>query len=153
MELLEPSFNCAAWKLALREDAWERTVTQSLAPAKAYEIAGLGAGDLDLLERHDCFATAELVHYDNLMLCEEGGATDFSTPAHPGRTAARRSASPRAWSPGGIRSRQPGSPTSGRSRPTCGARPARGRLTGPGLTYVIGTGQVCAIHILERSAA
>ena len=24
------------------------------------------------MELHDCFATAELVHYDNLMLCEEG---------------------------------------------------------------------------------
>ena len=27
----------------------------------------------DLVELHDCFATAELVHYDNLMLCPEGG--------------------------------------------------------------------------------
>ena len=33
--------------------------------------------DLDLVELHDCFATAELVHYDNLMLCEQGGAVDF----------------------------------------------------------------------------
>src|SRR3546814_11171191 len=33
--------------------------------------------DLDLVELHDCFATAELVHYDNLGLCEEGGAVDF----------------------------------------------------------------------------
>ena len=33
--------------------------------------------DLDLVELHDCFATAELVHYDNLMLCEPGGAVDF----------------------------------------------------------------------------
>ena len=29
------------------------------------------------MELHDCFATAELVHYDNLMLCEQGGAVDF----------------------------------------------------------------------------
>ena len=43
----------------------------------AYEQAGIGPSDLDLVELHDCFATAELVHYDNLMLCEEGGAADF----------------------------------------------------------------------------
>ena len=36
-----------------------------------------GPRDLDLVELHDCFATAELVHYDNLMLCETGGAVDF----------------------------------------------------------------------------
>ncbi len=43
----------------------------------AYEAAGLGPSDLDLVELHDCFATAELVHYDNLMLCPEGGAVDL----------------------------------------------------------------------------
>ena len=37
----------------------------------------MGPSDLDLVELHDCFATAELVHYDNLMLCEEGGAAEF----------------------------------------------------------------------------
>jgi len=44
---------------------------------QAYEQAGVSPEDLDLVELHDCFATAELVHYDNLMLCEEGGAVDF----------------------------------------------------------------------------
>ena len=33
--------------------------------------------DLDLVELHDCFATAELLHYDNLGLCEPGGAAKF----------------------------------------------------------------------------
>src|SRR5256714_1959021 len=47
------------------------------AATQAYEQAGVSPEDLDLVELHDCFATAELVHYDNLMLCPEGGAVDF----------------------------------------------------------------------------
>ena len=47
------------------------------AAKQAYEQASVGPSDLDLVELHDCFATAELVHYDNLMLCPEGGAVDF----------------------------------------------------------------------------
>ena len=34
------------------------------AAAKAYEIAGVSPADLDLVELHDCFATAELIHYE-----------------------------------------------------------------------------------------
>ncbi len=52
------------------------TLTRNAA-RQAYEQAGVGPEDLDLVELHDCFATAELVHYDNLMLCPEGGAVDF----------------------------------------------------------------------------
>ena len=48
-----------------------------IAAKQAYEQAGVSPSDLNLVELHDCFATAELVHYDNLMLCEEGGAVDF----------------------------------------------------------------------------
>jgi hypothetical protein len=48
-----------------------------IAAKQAYELAGVGPDDLDLVELHDCFATAELVHYDNLMLCSEGDAVDF----------------------------------------------------------------------------
>jgi acetyl-CoA acetyltransferase len=69
----------------LTTDPWEEacqvlpdvnTLTRNAAN-QAYEAAGIGPADLDLVELHDCFATAELVHYDNLMLCEEGGAVDF----------------------------------------------------------------------------
>ncbi len=45
-----------------------------LAVAKAYEMAGVGPGDLDVVELHDCFATAEILHYENLGLCGEGEA-------------------------------------------------------------------------------
>lgn len=45
------------------------------AAERAYEEARLGPEDLDVVELHDCFATAELLHYENLHLCEwgEGG--------------------------------------------------------------------------------
>jgi len=50
------------------------TMTRKAAD-EAYEKAGLGPKDLNLIELHDCFATAELLHYENLHLCEwgEGG--------------------------------------------------------------------------------
>ena len=44
------------------------------AAAAAYEMAGLGPDDIDLIELHDCFATAEILHYENLGLCEDGEA-------------------------------------------------------------------------------
>jgi len=44
------------------------------AAAQAYETAGIGPEDLDMVELHDCFATAELLHYENLGLCGEGEA-------------------------------------------------------------------------------
>jgi acetyl-CoA acetyltransferase len=45
-----------------------------LAVSKAYEMAGLGPEDLNLVELHDCFATAEILHYENLGLCGDGEA-------------------------------------------------------------------------------
>lgn len=38
----------------------------------AYEMAGLGPEDLDLAELHDCFTSAELVHYEDLGFCKKG---------------------------------------------------------------------------------
>ena len=60
------------------------TLTRAAAD-KAYEDAGLGPEDLDLVELHDCFATAELVHYDNLRLCPEGGAGEWIDRGAPWR--------------------------------------------------------------------
>src|SRR6266446_5180718 len=47
------------------------------ASKQAYEMAGVGPGDVSLTELHDCFATAELVHYENLGLCGDGEAGAF----------------------------------------------------------------------------
>ncbi len=47
------------------------------AAQKAFEMAGVGPEDVSLTELHDCFATAELIHYENLGLCREGEAAKF----------------------------------------------------------------------------
>jgi acetyl-CoA acetyltransferase len=52
------------------------TLTRQAAD-KAYTTAGVDPQDLDLVELHDCFATAELIHYDNLRLCEPGGVANL----------------------------------------------------------------------------
>lgn len=40
----------------------------------AYEQAGVGAEDIDVVELHDCFTTNEVITYEGLGLCAEGGA-------------------------------------------------------------------------------
>src|SRR5262245_42991290 len=130
------------------------TLTRNAA-ATAYEQAGVGPSDLDLVELHDCFATAELVHYDNLMLCEEGGAVDFFESGAPWRTGT----TPVNVS-GGLQSK--GHPIAATGianiwevcqhvRGECGDRQIEGAKVG--LAHVIGLGSACGVHSLEKSAA
>ena len=44
---------------------------------QVYEHAGIGPQDLDVVELHDCFAQNELITYEGLGLCPEGGAAKF----------------------------------------------------------------------------
>lgn len=44
---------------------------------RLYEAAGLGPEDVDVVELHDCFAQNELISYEALGLCPEGGAQKF----------------------------------------------------------------------------
>ena len=55
-------------------DMFDPNSVTRLAVTKAYAMAGIGPQDLDMVELHDCFATAELLHYENLGLCGEGEA-------------------------------------------------------------------------------
>jgi acetyl-CoA acetyltransferase len=48
-------------------------MTQAAA-RKAYEESGLGPEDVQVIELHDCFSSAELISYDALGLCEQGKA-------------------------------------------------------------------------------
>ena len=147
----------------LTSDPWQEscqvlpdvsTLTK-VAARKAYESAGVDPADLDLVELHDCFATAELVHYDNLLLCEEGGAADFFNSGATWRDGA----TPVNVS-GGLESK--GHPIAATGianvfevtthlRGEAGPRQIDGARVG--LTHVIGLGNACAVHILERSAA
>ncbi|MNZ42559.1 3-oxoadipyl-CoA/3-oxo-5,6-dehydrosuberyl-CoA thiolase [compost metagenome] len=42
------------------------------AALQAYEQAGIGPNDVDVIELHDCFAQNELFTYEGLGLCDEG---------------------------------------------------------------------------------
>lgn len=130
------------------------TLTRKAA-AIAYEQSGIGPKDLDLVELHDCFATAELVHYDNLMLCEEGGAADFFNSGATWRDGA----TPVNVS-GGLESK--GHPIAATGianiwevchhlRGEAGDRQIENARVG--LAHVIGLGSACGVHILEKSAA
>jgi len=44
---------------------------------KVYESAGIGPRDIDVVELHDCFAQNELLSYEALGLCPQGGAQKF----------------------------------------------------------------------------
>ncbi len=123
------------------------------AAAKAYEMAGLGPDDIDLVELHDCFATAEILHYENLGLCGDGEAgrmVDEGEVALGGRIPVNVS--------GGLLSK--GHPlgatgianiyeVSTHLRGEAGARQVEGARIG--LTHVIGLGSACGIHVLEAA--
>ena len=146
----------------LTSDPWEEacqvlpdvnTLTRNAAN-QAYEQAGISPADLDLVELHDCFATAELVHYDNLGLCEQGGAVDFFESGatwRDGKTPVNVS--------GGLESK--GHPIAATGianiwevchhlRGEAGDRQIQGAKVG--LAHVIGLGSACGVHVLEKSS-
>jgi acetyl-CoA acetyltransferase len=47
------------------------------AARQTYEQAGIGPDDVDVVELHDCFAHNELLSYEALGLCPEGGGERF----------------------------------------------------------------------------
>jgi acetyl-CoA acyltransferase len=134
---------------------WDVNTLTKMAARQAYEQAGVGPEDLDMVELHDCFATAELVHYENLMLCGEGEAGEFidkGMPYHPnlgGKIPVNVS--------GGLLSK--GHPLGATGvaniveivwhlREQAGQRQVPGAKVG--LAHVIGLGSACTIHILKR---
>ncbi|MCK9898405.1 thiolase family protein [Frankia sp. AgB32] len=147
----------------LTSDPWQEacqvlpdvnTLTRRAAE-QAYEQAGVGPDDLDLVELHDCFATAELVHYDNLKLCPPGGAVDLFKSG-----ATWRDGSMPVNVSGGLESK--GHPVSATGianiwevathlRGEAGDRQIAGARVG--LAHVIGLGNACGVHILEKAAA
>jgi len=47
------------------------------AAAQVFDAAGVGPGDIDVVELHDCFTANELLTYEALGLAPEGGAERF----------------------------------------------------------------------------
>jgi len=127
------------------------TVTRNAAK-QAYETAGIGPEDLDMVELHDCFATAELLHYENLGLCADGEAgklIDDKETYNGGKIPVNVS--------GGLLSK--GHPLGATGvaniteivwhlREEAGDRQVKGAKTG--LAHVIGLGSACTINVLKR---
>jgi acetyl-CoA acyltransferase len=128
------------------------TITRRAADA-AYEMAGVGPGELELIELHDCFATAELMHYENLRICADGAAgalIDSGATRLGGRIPVNVS--------GGLLSKGHPLGATGLAniyevvtqlRGEAGARQVDGARIG--MTHVVGAGSSCAIHILEKA--
>jgi acetyl-CoA acetyltransferase len=125
-----------------------------LAAKKAWEMSGVGPQDINLIELHDCFATAEILHYENLGICKDGEAgmmIDTGAVALGGKIPVNVS--------GGLLSK--GHPLGATGianiyevcthlRGEAGKRQVQGARLG--LTHVIGLGSACGIHILEKVA-
>jgi sterol carrier protein 2 len=47
------------------------------AAQQVYEAAGVGPEEVDVVELHDCFTPNEVISYEGLGLCPEGGAEKF----------------------------------------------------------------------------
>ncbi len=47
------------------------------AAKEVYEKSGYGPEDVDVIELHDCFSANELITYEGLGLCKEGGAGEL----------------------------------------------------------------------------
>jgi acetyl-CoA acyltransferase len=123
-----------------------------LAAKKAFEMAGLGAEDIDLVELHDCFASVELQHYENLGLCGEGEGVRM---IRDGETELGARIPVNAS--GGLLSK--GHPIAATGianmyelvqhlRGNAGKRQVQGARIG--MAHVVGLGTSAAVHILEK---
>jgi acetyl-CoA acetyltransferase len=124
-----------------------------LAARQAYDMAGVDPRDVNVVELHDCFATAELLHYENLGLCGEGEAGPFidsGATTLGGKVPVNVS--------GGLLSK--GHPIGATGvaniceivfhlRGEAGARQVEGARIG--LAHVLGFGAAAGVHILERA--
>ena len=65
---------------SFKEESMMKMVGYDMAKAcakKVYEEAGLGPKDVQVVELHDCFTANELLTYEAIGLCPEGGAEKF----------------------------------------------------------------------------
>lgn len=121
--------------------------------AAAYEQAGLGPADLDLVQVHDAFPVEELVYYELLGICADGEG-DKLVAAGETSLGGRIPFS----TDGGLTARgHPGGPTGLAQihetvlqlRGGAGPRQVEGARTG--LCHMAGAGSVCVVHILQKA--
>ncbi len=123
------------------------------AAAKVYEESGVGPSEIKVVELHDCFAQNELITYEALGLCPEGGAEAFidaGDNTHGGRVVTNPS--------GGLLSK--GHPLGATGLAQCYelTRQLRG-TAGPtqvegarhALQHNLGLGGACVVTMYERT--
>ncbi len=119
---------------------------------QVYNAAGIGPDDLDVIELHDCFAQNEVLSYEALRLCPEGGADKFvldGDNTYGGRYVTNPS--------GGLLSK--GHPLGATGLAQCaelvtqlrghaGARQVEGARVG--LQHNLGLGGACVVSLYQR---
>ena len=142
----------ASLALADREDPASLDAV-ALAAQRAYEMAGGGASDVDVVEVHDCFAIAEICCLEALGFFEKGkaaGAARDGETAVGGRIPVNTS--------GGLKAKGHPVGASGVSQAVAIVEQLRGEAgdrqvegAGIGLTQNMGgSGASSVVHILER---
>jgi sterol carrier protein 2 len=127
-------------------------MTQAAAK-RVYAAAGVGPEDIDVVELHDCFAHNELITYEALGLCPEGGAARFiddGDNTYGGKTVTNPS--------GGLLSK--GHPLGATGLAQCYelTRQLRGNAAATqvdgarlGLQHNLGLGGACVVTLYERA--
>jgi sterol carrier protein 2 len=122
------------------------------AARSVYQQSGIGPDDLDVVELHDCFTTNELLSYEGLGLCAEGGAEQFVVDeqnTYGGRVVTNPS--------GGLLSKGHPLGATGLAqctelvhqlRGTAGQRQVAGARIG--LQHNLGLGGACVVTLYER---
>jgi len=119
----------------------------------AYEQAGVGPTDLDLVQVHDAFPVEELVYYELLGICGDGEGDKLVATGET-KIGGRIPFS----TDGGLTARgHPGGPTGlaqihetvRQLRGQAGGRQIDGARTG--LCHMAGAGSVCVVHILQTA--
>jgi acetyl-CoA acetyltransferase len=120
--------------------------------ALAYQQAGVGPDDLDVIELHDAFTIEELLYVEAMGLCGPGEGADLLARGATG-IGGRCAVSP---SGGLLAMGHPIGPT-GAGQVCEVVRQLRGEA-GPrqqpnartALTHMVGIGAVCVVHVLQR---
>ncbi len=132
---------------------WDAELTRETT-ARALAEAGVGAGDLDVIEVHDAFSIEELLYLEAMGVCGEGEAAGLLADGAwdiGGRCAVSPS--------GGLLSMgHPIGPTgvgqvaeiTRQLRGEAGDRQQPSARTG--LAHMVGVGAVCAVHVLRRDS-
>ena len=151
------SSRASALRAATRDGSTSRPWPR--APPAAYEEAGIGPEDVDVVEVHDAMAPGELLYYEQLGFCEPGEAARLL------RSGATASADAPVNPSGGLSSR--GHPVGATGlaqmaeltwqlrgeageRQADGARIALAQNSGG---WLEGESAACNVHILERLAS